>query len=82
MYHGYVQLLLDEGDSPFASRPKELDLWFQQLYEYYMEKGLACLLTCQVLNILTVAFTWFFSGQASPIRFATHSKQTMGCLFA
>ena len=58
----YLQLLLNEGDSPFASRPKELDQWFQQVYDYYNEKGLACLVTNQVLNIATVAFTWCFSG--------------------
>jgi hypothetical protein len=56
------QLLFDDRDAPVASRPKELDQWFLQVYEYYSQKGLACILTCQVLDILTIAATWFFSG--------------------
>ena len=47
--------MFNDRDAPIASRPKELDQWFLQVYEYYTQKGLACILTCQVLDIMTIS---------------------------
>jgi hypothetical protein len=38
-----------------------LDAFFSQLYEYYLEKGFWCIVVSRVTNLFTVAFTIIFS---------------------
>ncbi len=39
-----------------------LDRFFSRLYSYYLEKGFSVILLSRVMNVLTLAFTIFFSG--------------------
>lgn len=56
------ELLGDEGlkAEPIA----DLDLFFESLYNYYCEKGLLCIVTKWIVELLTIIFVlgfiWFF----------------------
>ncbi|XP_073102874.1 autophagy-related protein 9 isoform X2 [Elaeis guineensis] len=55
-------LLNDEG--PKAEPIADLDLFFERMYNYYCEKGLTCIITKWIFEILSVIFVecfiWFF----------------------
>ncbi|KAG1361388.1 autophagy-related protein 9 [Cocos nucifera] len=55
-------LLNDEG--PKAEPIADLDLFFERMYNYYCEKGLSCIITKWIFEILSVIFVecfiWFF----------------------
>lgn len=42
-------------------RPKDLDKFFTRMYEYFKERGYACIVMTRVLNTLALAFITFFS---------------------
>mmetsp|Transcript_9788 Transcript_9788/g.16809 ORF Transcript_9788/g.16809 Transcript_9788/m.16809 type:complete len:717 (+) Transcript_9788:381-2531(+) len=41
---------------------QNLDVFFIRIYKHYQEKGLWCIVTSRILNILTLGFTIIFSG--------------------
>lgn len=43
-------------------RIQNLDAWCSSLYQYFEGKGFWCIVFSRVLNVLTLAFTVFFSG--------------------
>ncbi|ERM94913.1 autophagy-related protein 9 [Amborella trichopoda] len=50
------------GESLKAEPIADLDLFFERLYNYYCEKGLWCIITKWIVELLSVGFTIFFSG--------------------
>ena len=42
-------------------RPKDLDKFFTKIYEYFKERGYACIVMARVLNTLALAFVIAFS---------------------
>ena len=55
--HGFLK-----GEVGSSLRIRNLDAWFQALYQYYKEKGFYCIVTSRVVNLLTLGFTIFLSG--------------------
>ena len=54
--HGFLK-----GEVGSSLRIRNLDAWFQALYQYYKEKGFYCIVTSRVVNLLTLGFTIFLS---------------------
>ena len=55
--HGFLK-----GEVGSSMRIRNLDAWFQALYQYFKEKGFYCIVTSRVVNLLTLGFTIFLSG--------------------
>ncbi|KAM7521694.1 hypothetical protein LguiA_011596 [Lonicera macranthoides] len=53
---------LFNGESLKLESIADLDLFFERLYSYYIEKGLWCIIIKWVVELLSVAFTICFSG--------------------
>lgn len=53
---------LFNGESLKLEPIADLDLFFERLYSYYIEKGLWCIIIKWVVELLSVAFTICFSG--------------------
>ncbi|XP_022771246.1 autophagy-related protein 9-like isoform X1 [Durio zibethinus] len=50
------------GETPNVEPIADLDLFFEQLYSYYCEKGLWCIITKWIVELLSLGFTICFSG--------------------
>lgn len=50
------------GESVSVEPISDLDLFFERLYNYYCEKGLWCIIIKWIFELLSLAFTIFFSG--------------------
>jgi len=55
-------LFADEATQWDAVPAMNLDKFLRRVYDYYLERGFACILVSRVLNLLTLAFTIWFSG--------------------
>ncbi|KAL8548011.1 hypothetical protein ACS0TY_007345 [Phlomoides rotata] len=53
--------LLD-GETLNAEPIDDLDLFFERIYTYYCEKGLWCIISKWIFELLSLAFTIYFSG--------------------
>ena len=60
-FDGDTGQLLAEENYEWGAYSK-LDRFFARLYSYYLEKGFSVILLSRVMNLLTLAFTIFFSG--------------------
>eukprot|EP00735_Rhodelphis_limneticus_P008705 TRINITY_DN2204_c0_g1::TRINITY_DN2204_c0_g1_i1::g.6795::m.6795 TRINITY_DN2204_c0_g1::TRINITY_DN2204_c0_g1_i1::g.6795 ORF type:complete len:643 (-),score=90.70,sp/Q8RUS5/ATG9_ARATH/39.49/7e-154,APG9/PF04109.11/8.2e-128,DUF4231/PF14015.1/1.3e+04,DUF4231/PF14015.1/0.033 TRINITY_DN2204_c0_g1_i1:613-2541(-) len=55
-----ASLLQGEGREHWEAI-SNLDLFFERLYNYYLEKGFICIVIKRILNLMTLAFTILFS---------------------
>jgi len=54
----------EEGDTEATEEPlqvSDLDVFYTQVYTFFKEKGLACMITSRLVNLVNLGFTIFFS---------------------